>query len=109
MCQRHGIARVLVMNPRALLMDEPFGALDAQTRLAMQQLLLDVWQALGTTVLFVTHDIGESILLADRICIMSARPGRITCGISVALPRLRSIESLTTLAFPPTRPRLWPR
>ena len=99
MRQRVGIARVLVMNPRALLMDEPFGALDAQTRLAMQQLLLDVWQTLGTTVLFVTHDIDESILLADRICIMSARPGRITREIAVGLPRPRSIESLTTPAF----------
>jgi NitT/TauT family transport system ATP-binding protein len=99
MRQRVGIARVLVMSPRALLMDEPFGALDAQTRLAMQQLLLDVWQTLGTTVLFVTHDIDESILLADRICIMSARPGRITREIEVELPRPRSIESLTTAAF----------
>ena len=99
MRQRVGIARVLVMSPRALLMDEPFGALDAQTRLAMQQLLLDVWQTLGTTVLFVTHDIDESILLADRICIMSARPGRITREIEVGLPRPRSIESLTTAAF----------
>ena len=99
MRQRVGIARVLVMSPRALLMDEPFGALDAQTRLAMQQLLLDVWQTLGTTVLFVTHDIDESILLADRICIMSARPGRITREIAVNLPRPRSIESLTTAEF----------
>jgi len=99
MRQRVGIARVLVMSPRALLMDEPFGALDAQTRLAMQQLLLDVWQTLGTTVLFVTHDIDESILLADRICIMSARPGRITREIAVGLPRPRSIESLTSAAF----------
>jgi NitT/TauT family transport system ATP-binding protein len=99
MRQRVGIARVLVMNPRALLMDEPFGALDAQTRLAMQQLLLDVWQTLGTTVLFVTHDIDEAVLLADRICIMSARPGKITREIAVKLPRPRSIESLTTSAF----------
>ena len=99
MRQRVGIARVLVMNPRALLMDEPFGALDAQTRLAMQQLLLDVWQTLDTTVLFVTHDIDEFILLADRICIMSARPGRITRDIAVKLPRPRSIESLTTAEF----------
>jgi NitT/TauT family transport system ATP-binding protein len=99
MRQRVGIARVLVMSPRALLMDEPFGALDAQTRLAMQQLLLDVWQTLGTTVLFVTHDIDEAILLADRICIMSARPGKITREIAVTLPRPRSIESLITPAF----------
>ena len=99
MRQRVGIARVLVMSPRALLMDEPFGALDAQTRLAMQQLLLDVWQTLGTTVLFVTHDIDEAILLADRICIMSARPGKITREIAVNLPRPRSIESLITPAF----------
>ena len=99
MRQRVGIARVLVMNPRALLMDEPFGALDAQTRLAMQQLLLDVWQTLGTTVLFVTHDIDEAILLADRICVMSARPGKITREIAVELPRPRSIDSLTTPAF----------
>ena len=99
MRQRVGIARVLVMSPRALLMDEPFGALDAQTRLAMQQLLLDVWQTLGTTVLFVTHDIDEAILLADRICIMSARPGKITREIAVTLPRPRSIESLIAPAF----------
>lgn len=99
MRQRVGIARVLVMNPRALLMDEPFGALDAQTRMVMQQLLLDVWQSLGTTVLFVTHDIDEAILLSDRICIMSARPGRIIRTIPVNLPRPRSIESLTSTGF----------
>jgi NitT/TauT family transport system ATP-binding protein len=99
MRQRVGIARVLVMNPRALLMDEPFGALDAQTRLTMQGLLLDLWQKLGITVLFVTHDIDEAILLADRICVMSARPGRITREIAVTLPRPRSIESLTTPEF----------
>jgi NitT/TauT family transport system ATP-binding protein len=99
MRQRVGIARVLVMSPRALLMDEPFGALDAQTRLAMQQLLLDVWQTLKTTVLFVTHDIDEAILLADRISMMSARPGKIIREIAVNLPRPRSIDSLTTPEF----------
>jgi NitT/TauT family transport system ATP-binding protein len=99
MRQRVGIARVLVMNPRALLMDEPFGALDAQTRLSMQQLLLDVWQSLGTTVLFVTHDIDEAILLSDRICVMSARPGRIVRTIPIELARPRSIASLTSAEF----------
>jgi NitT/TauT family transport system ATP-binding protein len=99
MRQRVGIARVLVMNPRALLMDEPFGALDAQTRLSMQQLLLEVWQQLGTTVLFVTHDIDEAILLSDRICIMSARPGRIIKTIPIKLARPRSIASLTSREF----------
>ena len=99
MRQRVGIARVLVMEPRALLMDEPFGALDAQTRLSMQQLLLEVWQRLNTTVLFVTHDIDEAILLADRVCVMTARPGRITRDIPITLPRPRSIDDLTTTEF----------
>jgi NitT/TauT family transport system ATP-binding protein len=99
MRQRVGIARVLVMEPRALLMDEPFGALDAQTRLSMQQLLLDVWQKLKTTVLFVTHDIDEAILLADRVCVMSARPGRISREIPITLRRPRSIDDLTTADF----------
>lgn len=99
MRQRVGIARVLVMEPRALLMDEPFGALDAQTRLSMQQLLLDVWQQRKTTVLFVTHDIDEAILLADRVCVMSARPGRITRSIPITLRRPRSIDDLTNPEF----------
>ncbi len=99
MRQRVGIARVLVMQPRALLMDEPFGALDAQTRLNMQQLLLDVWQRLRTTVLFVTHDIDEAILLADRVCVMSARPGRIVENIPITLRRPRSIDDLTSPEF----------
>jgi NitT/TauT family transport system ATP-binding protein len=99
MRQRVGIARALVMQPRALLMDEPFGALDAQTRLTMQQLLLDIWQSLKTTVLFVTHDIDEAILLADRVCVMTARPGRITRDIPITLRRPRSIDDLTSAAF----------
>jgi NitT/TauT family transport system ATP-binding protein len=99
MRQRVGIARVLVMQPRALLMDEPFAALDAQTRLSMQELLLDVWQEFKTTVLFVTHDIDEAILLADRICVMSARPGQITREIPIDLQRPRRIEDLTSPVF----------
>ncbi|TPG61163.1 ABC transporter ATP-binding protein [Roseomonas nepalensis] len=99
MRQRVGLARALVMQPRALLMDEPFGALDAQTRLAMQQLLLDVWQTLRTTVLFVTHDIDEAILLADRVCVMTARPGRILRDIPIDLPRPRSLALLTQPGF----------
>jgi NitT/TauT family transport system ATP-binding protein len=99
MRQRVGIARVLVMSPRVLLMDEPFGALDAQTRLSMQQLLLDVWENLKTTVVFVTHDIDEAILLADRICVMSARPGRIIRHIKIDLRRPRSIDDLTGSDF----------
>jgi NitT/TauT family transport system ATP-binding protein len=99
MRQRVGIARALVMEPRALLMDEPFGALDAQTRLSMQALLLNVWETLKTTVLFVTHDIDEAILLADRVCVMTARPGRITRTIPITLRRPRSIDDLTTSDF----------
>lgn len=99
MRQRVGLARVLVMKPRALLMDEPFGALDAQTRLSMQELLLDVWQRLKTTVVFVTHDIDEAVLLADRVCVMSARPARIARQIDIHLPRPRSIDDLTIADF----------
>ncbi|OYW51651.1 MAG: ABC transporter ATP-binding protein [Azorhizobium sp. 32-67-21] len=99
MRQRVGIARALVMQPKALLMDEPFGALDAQTRLSMQQLLLDVWQTFKTTVLFVTHDIDEAIILADRVCVMAARPGRIIRDIPITLPRPRSINDLLTSEF----------
>jgi NitT/TauT family transport system ATP-binding protein len=99
MRQRVGIARALVMQPRALLMDEPFGALDAQTRLTMQQLLLDIWQTFKTTVLFVTHDIDEAILLADRVCVMTARPGRIVSDIPITLRRPRSLDDLTSTDF----------
>jgi NitT/TauT family transport system ATP-binding protein len=99
MQQRVGIARVLVNRPRVMLMDEPFGALDAQTRLAMQELLLGVWREVRTTVLFVTHDIDEAIFLADRVAVMTARPGQIRDVVSVKLPRPRPAEVIATAEF----------
>lgn len=91
MRQRVAIARALVYKPKMLLMDEPFGALDAQTRLLMQELLLQVWEAERTTVLFVTHDVEEAILLSDRVYVMTARPGRIKEQVVIDLPRPRSL------------------
>lgn len=99
MRQRVGIARVLTLGSKVLLMDEPFGALDAQTRLTMQELLLSVWHKFQTTVLFVTHDIDEAILLADTIYVMSARPGRIHTRIDVPIARPRTIEDTTGAEF----------
>jgi len=99
MQQRVGIARVLVNRPRVMLMDEPFASVDAQTRLAMQELLLGVWQEVRTTVLFVTHDIDEALFLADRVVVMTARPGQIRDLVEVALARPRSPEVITTTAF----------
>jgi NitT/TauT family transport system ATP-binding protein len=98
MRRRVGIA-VLTMGSKVLLMDEPFGALDAQTRLEMQELLLSVWQQLRTTVVFVTQDIDEAILLADTIYVMSARPGRLQSRIDVPLSRPRTIEDTTSSVF----------
>jgi NitT/TauT family transport system ATP-binding protein len=99
MRQRVGIARVLIMEPRVLLMDEPFGSLDAQTRSLMQELLLELWERHQQTVLFITHDIEEALLLADRVCVMTARPGRIKKSIEVPMPRPRSIELTTSPEF----------
>ncbi|MEJ0067916.1 MAG: ABC transporter ATP-binding protein [Pseudomonadota bacterium] len=99
MKQRVGIARALLMQPQVLLMDEPFGALDAQTRLQMQALLLSVWETDRKTVVFITHDIDEAILLADIVYVMSARPGRLRSRIPIELPRPRSIELLTDGQF----------
>jgi NitT/TauT family transport system ATP-binding protein len=89
MKQRVAVARVLVLQPAVLLMDEPFAALDAQTREEMQNLLLTLWKKLGHTVLFVTHDVQEAVKLADRILIMEKNPGRIREQIPVDLPRPR--------------------
>jgi ABC-type nitrate/sulfonate/bicarbonate transport system ATPase subunit len=91
MRQRANIIRTLIYEPSVILMDEPFGPLDAQTRLSLQALLLSIWESQRSTVLFVTHDLTEAIALADRVVLMSARPGRIVRVDSVDIPRPRDI------------------
>ena len=92
MKQRVGIVRALATSPQVLLMDEPFGALDSQTRVVMQEILTNMWQKFRISVLFITHDIDESIFLSDRIYVMTARPGRIKAEIRVPLARPRVQE-----------------
>lgn len=94
MRQRVAVARTLVMEPRTLLMDEPFSALDAQTRLSLQQQFIELWERVRSTVMFVTHDLTEAILLADRVLVFSARPGRICAEFRVDLERPRSLAEL---------------
>ena len=94
MKQRVAIARTLVSNPTVLLMDEPFGALDAQTRVSMHELLLRLWEKRRQTVMFVTHDVNEALVLADVIYVMSASPGRIIKRIDVDNARPRSVEHI---------------
>lgn len=99
MKQRVAIARALAVNPEVLLMDEPFGALDSQTRSVMQELLLGIWEREQKTVLFVTHDIDEALYLGDVVYVMSARPGRIIDTIEVDLDRPRDYEIVTSDRF----------
>ena len=99
MRQRVAIARALVNKPSVLLLDEPFGALDAQTRATMQELLRDVWERENRTVLFVTHDVDEAIFMADRVVVMSRRPGRVLADLEVGIKRPREYDVLTSNEF----------
>jgi NitT/TauT family transport system ATP-binding protein len=106
MKQRVAIARALANNPPILLMDEPFGALDAQTRCQMQRHLLQIWKNVDVTVVFVTHDLDEAIYLADRIIVLGARPGRILEIVKVPVERPRSQEQLLSPLFLAAKKRL---
>jgi NitT/TauT family transport system ATP-binding protein len=106
MKQRTAIARALANNPRILLMDEPFGALDAQTRAQMQAHLLEIWRNVDVTILFITHDLDEAILLADRILVLKAHPGEVQELIEVPVPRPRSPAQFHSPEFLATKARL---
>jgi NitT/TauT family transport system ATP-binding protein len=99
MKQRVGIVRALATSPQVMLMDEPFGALDSQTRVVMQQILTNMWQRLKLSVLFITHDIEEAIFLSDRVYVMTARPGRIKAEVTIPLPRPRTAEMMSSIEF----------
>src|SRR5690348_9322871 len=107
MQQRVNLARALVMDPKILLMDEPFAALDAQTREAMQEELLRIWKAAGKTVLFVTHQIDEAIFLSDRVIVFSARPGRVRESIAVDIERPRALRLKREPRFHALEDRIW--
>jgi NitT/TauT family transport system ATP-binding protein len=103
MKQRVAIARALANQPRILLMDEPFGALDAQTRAKMQSYLLEIWKNIDITVLFITHDLDEAIFLADRILVLKANPGEVDELIEVPVPRPRHFDQVISPEFLATK------
>lgn len=107
MKQRVGLARALAVNPRILLMDEPFGGLDEQTKRLMQEELLRLWEAQRKTVVFVTHSLDEAILLADRCILMAARPGRITEVLDIPLGRPRTREAERTSTYIDLKEKIW--
>ena len=106
MQQRVAIARALANDPKILLLDEPFGALDNQTRVLMQELLLGIWEQAQKTVMFVTHDIDEAIFMASRVVVMSARPGRIKAEVPIDFPHPRPYTIKTTPTFMALKARL---
>jgi len=99
MRQRVAIARALINQPSILLLDEPFGALDSQTRLIMQELLINVWERNNRTMIFITHDVDEAIFMADRVLVMSKRPGKIIADIKIGIERPRHHEMITSPEF----------
>ena len=107
MRQRVALMRTLLYARDVLLLDEPFGALDAQTRFLMQQWLLDVWHENRRTVLFITHDVDEAIFLSDRVYVMTSRPGAFKEEVAIGLPRPRSLDLLTVPAFTALKARLF--
>jgi NitT/TauT family transport system ATP-binding protein len=107
MKQRCAIARAYAVNPSILLMDEPFGAVDALTRVRLQEQLLTTWSRETRTVVFITHDVDEAVFLANRVVVMAARPGRIVEVIDVDLPYPRTEEMRLSPAFTALRNRVW--
>jgi NitT/TauT family transport system ATP-binding protein len=106
MKQRVAIARALANQPRILLMDEPFGALDAQTRAKMQSYLMEIWKNIDITILFITHDLDEAVYLADRILVLKAHPGEVQELIEVPVPQPRSPQQFLSAEFLATKKRL---
>jgi NitT/TauT family transport system ATP-binding protein len=107
MKQRVSIARALANDPQVLLMDEPLGALDAQTRVVLQEELLALWEGTRKTVVYITHSIDEAVFLADRVVIMTAHPGRVKCEFRVDLPRPRDLATMATPEFAALTGAVW--
>ena len=106
MRQRAAFLRTILLNQDVILLDEPFGALDALTRVQMQEWLLELWESLGKTIVLITHDVDEAILLSDRVYVLTARPGRITMAMEIDLPRPRDYQQVTGPEFAALKARL---